>query len=195
MEWIFFAANSLMLGVGLAMDAFSVSIANGINAPSMSKRTMLLIAGTFGFFQFLMPMLGWICVHLIVEAFSHFQAFIPWIAFFLLGFLGGKMTVEAILGKNTPPSVHNDITMPALFMQGVATSIDALSTGFAIAGYGPRLAFAASVIIAAVTFAICLAGLSIGRLFGHSLARKASVAGGLFLVFIGFEIVLSSVLE
>ena len=184
-----------MLGAGLAMDAFSVSIANGLNAPRMTGTNMVLIAGTFGFFQFLMPMLGWICVHFIVETFSAFQSFIPWIAFFLLGFLGTKMIVKAVRGKNTPDAAHEELTLPVLLAQGVATSIDALSTGFAIAGYGFCMALAASGIIAAVTFAICIAGVRIGRLFGLSIAQKATFFGGLILVFIGIEILLTNALH
>ena len=87
MEWSFvFFLNSALLGVGLAMDAFSVSMANGLHDPKMGKDTMCRIAGTFGVFQAVMPMTGWICVHTIVELFSSFETFIPWIALALLGY-------------------------------------------------------------------------------------------------------------
>lgn len=82
--------NSILLGVGLAMDAFSVSLANGLNEPCMRKKRMILIAAVFGIFQTLMPLIGWVCVHTVVQYFRAFEALIPWIALILLGFIGGK---------------------------------------------------------------------------------------------------------
>ena len=132
MEWSFlFFLNSALLGVGLAMDAFSVSMANGLHDPGMSRKRMCIIAGTFGVFQAVMPMTGWVCVHTIVEMFSSFEMFIPWIALALLGYIGGKMLIEGIRGEETEEAAA--LSAGALFMQGVATSIDALSVGFTIA--------------------------------------------------------------
>ena len=134
MEWSFvFFLNSALLGVGLAMDAFSVSMANSLHAPQMGKDTMCRIAGTFGVFQALMPMAGWVCVHTIVELFSSFEMFIPWIALILLGYIGGKMLLEGIKGEEAEEAT--ELSAGALFMQGVATSIDALSVGFTISEY------------------------------------------------------------
>ena len=100
MEWnVLFFLNSALLGVGLAMDAFSVSLANGLNEPHMKKNKSCGIAGVFAFFQALMPMTGWICVHTIVEYFHAFEKFIPWIALILLAFIGGKMVVEGIRSR------------------------------------------------------------------------------------------------
>ena len=91
MEWSFvFFLNSVLLGVGLAMDAFSVSMANGLHDPKMNKGTMCKIAGTFGIFQAAMPMIGWVCVHTIVELFASFESLIPWIALALLSYIGGR---------------------------------------------------------------------------------------------------------
>lgn len=105
MQWnILFFFNSVLLGVGLAMDAFSVSLANGLNEPHMSRRRMLGIAGVFAAFQALMPMTGWICVHTIVQYFRAFEKLIPWIALALLGFIGGKMLIESVAAETmTPP--------------------------------------------------------------------------------------------
>ena len=204
---------------------------------------MSLIAGVYGGFQFMMPMLGWICVHTIEERFVFFQPFIPWIAFALLVWIGGKMLIEGIReqrrtgangiqnlpeavgangtqnlpeaadangiqnlpeaaganGTQNPPEDApadggnpSALTLPVLLMQGVATSIDALSVGFTIAGYDLRMAFLSCVIIGAVTFLICMAGLAIGRKAGMKLAGKADIAGGLILIAIGLEIVISS---
>jgi putative Mn2+ efflux pump MntP len=194
MECIFFIANSLLLGTGLAMDAFSVSIANGINEPAMPLKRMVFIAGTFGFFQCVMPLTGWLCVHAVVETFRSVQAFIPFAAFFLLSFIGGKMIRDAIYCPECS-SGQEKLSLHMLLAQGVATSIDALSVGFAIADYGPTMALAASAIIAAVTFVICMAGLRIGKIFGIRLTQKASIAGGVILICIGLEILLGHLLE
>ena len=93
-----FFFNSVLLGVGLAMDAFSVSLANGLNEPCMRGRRMCLIAGVFAFFQALMPMAGWVCVHTIVEHFRSFEKLIPWIALALLCYIGGGMIREGLRG-------------------------------------------------------------------------------------------------
>lgn len=136
MEWSFvFFFNSVLLGVGLAMDAFSVSLANGLNEPSMKKKKMCGIAGVFAVFQALMPMIGWICVHTIVQYFKSFEKLIPWIALILLGFIGGKMLIEGIKEKDEEREKPG-VGLWALIVQGIATSIDALSVGFTIADYG-----------------------------------------------------------
>lgn len=171
-----FLFNSVLLGASLAMDAFSVSLANGIHEPFMRKRKMALIAGTFGFFQFLMPLLGWICVHWVVDLFQSLLPYIPWISLVLLFALGLMMIRDGL----------------CLLLQGLATSMDALSVGFAIASFGAREAVASSAIIGVVTFLICLAGIVLGRHFGMKLADKATVAGGLILMGIGLEIFLSA---
>ena len=188
-----FFVTSVMLGVGLAMDAFSVSLANGLNEPCMRKRKMCGIAGMFAFFQALMPMLGWICVHTIVKYFTAFESFIPWIALALLSFIGGKMLIEGIRNESDDPCACKGLTFGLLIVQGIATSIDALSVGFAIAHYNPALALAASVIIAAVTFVICMAGVIIGRKVGTKLAGKAGILGGIILILIGIEIFVTGV--
>ena len=173
------------------MDAFSVSMANGLHDPKMSMKRMYIIAGTFGVFQAVMPMTGWICVHTIVELFSSFEAFIPWIALILLAYIGGKMLLEGIRGEEAEEAA--ELSAGALFMQGVATSIDALSVGFTISEYGWLMALTASLIIALVTFVICMAGLRIGKKFGTKLSGKASILGGVILIGIGLEIFISGV--
>ncbi len=193
MEWSFvFFLNSGLLGVGLAMDAFSVSLANGLHDPHMSRRRGTIIAGTFAGFQAAMPMLGWVCVHTIVELFSSFEKFIPWIALALLGYIGGKMLVEGIKGEEAEEAA--ELSAGALFVQGVATSIDALSVGFTISEYGWGMALVCSLIIAVVTFFVCTAGLSLGKKFGTKLSGKASILGGVILIGIGLEIFVTGVL-
>ncbi len=186
----FFVSN-ILLGVGLAMDAFSVSLANGLNEPNMKKRKMCGVAGTFAFFQAFMPMTGWICVHTIVQYFGAFEKLIPWIALALLGYIGGKMLYEGIKGE-ADEAEKQGVGFWALFIQGIATSIDALSVGFVIADYDLVSALVAALVIATVTFVICMVGLMIGRKAGTKLAGKAGILGGVILIFIGLEIFISS---
>ncbi len=181
-----FIFNSIMLGIGLAMDAFSVSVANGLAEPGMRKRRMCAIAGVFAGFQALMPMTGWICVHTIVLYFKAFEKAIPYIALILLAFIGIKMIIEGVRGGNDDEI--SKIGKSTLLIQGVATSIDALSVGFAIADYDLTMALICAAIIATVTFIICMLGLVIGRRFGTKLAGKAEIIGGIILVLIGLEI-------
>ena len=189
-----FILNSAALGVGLAMDAFSVSLANGLHEPRMPRERMCFIAGAYAFFQFLMPMTGWACVHTIVVLFSAFRKMIPWIALGLLLYLGGKMILEGVQERNSGSDGGTGPCLSGkdLLLQGIATSIDALSVGFAIAEYALIPAFIASLIIAAVTFIICSGGLLIGRKAGTALSWKASVLGGCILVLIGIEIFLKN---
>ena len=193
MEAVFvFILNSILLGVGLAMDAFSVSLANGLNEPKMKKNKMCLVAGTFAFFQALMPMIGWVCVKTIVQCFGMFEKFIPWIALLLLVFIGGKMIIEGLKNKNGEVE-KTEVGLTALFVQGVATSIDALSVGFTISGYGFLMALICALIIALVTFIICMVGLYIGKKVGTGLSYRASIVGGLILIFIGIEIFVTGI--
>ncbi|MCM1266597.1 MAG: manganese efflux pump MntP family protein [Bacteroidales bacterium] len=193
MEWnLLFFVNSAMLGVGLAMDAFSVSLANGLNEPYMERKRMCGIAGVFAFFQAAMPMIGWICVHTLIQYFMAFRRFIPWIALILLLFIGGNMLREG-LKKDEEEAQKQSVGMTALLIQGIATSIDALSVGFTIAEYGFVMALVCALIISTVTFVICMAGLAIGKNFGTRFADKASILGGVILSLIGIEIFVTGV--
>ncbi len=192
MDIVFFI-NSILLGAGLAMDAFSVSLANALNETCMKKGRMCAIAGVFAGFQALMPMAGWICVHTIVVYFSAFEKFVPYIALILLAFIGGKMILEGIRDKGGACE-DRCVGRGTLLVQGVATSIDALSVGFAIAEYDLIMATVCSLIIAAVTFVICMCGLVIGKKFGTHLSGKASILGGLILIGIGLEIFFSNLM-
>lgn len=184
---LLFIANSILLGVGLAMDAFSVSMANGLLEPKMSGRRQAAIASVYGIFQAVMPMTGWVCVHTIVELFGVFEKIVPWISLILLVYIGGKMLLEGIRRKEVEVS-KSKLTFKVLLFQGVATSIDALSVGFTIAEYSILRALSASLIIATVTFFICVGGLQIGKTIGTKWASKATILGGLILIGIGIEI-------
>lgn len=189
---LLFLFNNVLLGVGLAMDAFSVSMANGLSEPDMRKGRMCSIAGVFAGFQAFMPLLGWVCVHTVVRYFRAFEKFIPWLALVLLVFIGGKMLIDGF--RNAEPEENNSgIGNGALLIQGIATSIDALSVGFTIAGYGWLMALIAAMIISIVTFVICMCGLMIGKRFGMKLSNKAQILGGNILILIGLEIFIKGV--
>ena len=186
--------TSFLLGVGLAMDAFSVSLANGLNDTSMNKRKMTLIPAVFAVFQALMPMAGWICVHTAMTKFSAFEKIIPYIALILLSYIGIKMLAEGIRHKSENAE-KTSLGFSALLVQGVATSIDALSVGFVISDYSFAQTLLSVLIIAVETFIICLAGVIIGKKFGTFISGKTSILGGIILIFIGLEIFISSFLK
>ncbi len=192
--WVILIINSILLGVGLAMDAFSVSVANGMQDPHMSTRRTGIIAGCFAGFQFLMPMLGWLCIHTILSVFEMFRPFIPWIAFFLLLFIGGKMILDGIKTRGGETVSTEKLTGAALLMQGIATSIDALSVGFTIADDTLVQALISCLLIGIVTLIICLIGLKLGKKIGQLIAHRATIFGGLILMGIGLEILIRSFL-
>ena len=188
-----FFFTGITLGIGLAMDAFSVSLANGLNDSAMKKHRMLGIAGIFAAFQFAMPMIGWICVSTIARMFGFFEKCIPWIALILLGYIGGKMLYEGIKSSKNPSESEPAATgLGALLVQGVATSIDALSVGFTISDYNWIKALLSCLLIGIVTFFICFLGIAIGKKAGTQLAGKAGILGGTILIIIGIEIFVSS---
>ncbi|MBQ2881103.1 MAG: manganese efflux pump [Clostridia bacterium] len=200
MDWNFvFFFNSILLGVGLAMDAFSVSLANGLNEPKMRLGKRVGIAGVFSVFQALMPLIGWICVHTIVQYFQAFEKFIPWIALILLCYIGGKMIFDCF--KNDACDCDKkEMGIAGLLVQGVATSIDALSVGFTIADYGLAMAIVCALIIAVVTFIICVCGVELGRFCAteigkrcQSLSGRFTIIGGIILIIIGLEIFITGV--
>ena len=200
---VVFVLNSILLGAGLAMDAFSVSIANGLNEPHMPRSKMCRVAGTYAGYQFAMPMIGWFCVHAVAERFETFRQFIPWIALLLLALIGGKMLAEGIRSVRSGKSAEAEeaqrkqeacLGFGILMVQGIATSIDALSVGFTISDYGTMMAAVCSFLIAVTTFVLCMAGLKFGKKFGERLADKATIFGGLLLIAIGVEIFVKGVL-
>lgn len=195
MDWNFsFFITSILLGVGLAMDAFSVSLANGLNEPKMKLHRLCGIAGIFCLFQFAMPLIGWVCVHTVVRYFNMFEVFIPWIALVLLCWIGGKMLYEGIRKKDSEAE-KPAVGLGALMLQRIATSIDALSVGFTIEPYPLLMAVTASAIIGVVTFFICIAGLLIGKTAGTRLSGKAAILGGIILIGIGLEIFISGMIR
>ena len=139
-----------------------------------------------------MPLIGWICVRTVVQYFSAFEKFIPWIALVLLLFIGVKMLIDG--AKNKDGEQKPALGIGALLLQGVATSIDALSVGFTISHYVFWQALVAVLVIMAITFGICLAGVFLGKKFGTKLAGKATIIGGIIIIAIGIEIFLTGIL-
>ena len=185
-----FFTESVLMGVALSMDAFSISLTGGIAEPDMGRGKSLSVAGTFGGFQTLMPLIGWFCVHKIVSFFSVLEKFIPWAAFFILLFIGGKMLVESFKKNEEKKPL---LGLRSLIVLGIATSIDALSVGFTIADATFPFALAESCIIGIVTFGICLFGILAGKKLGAGLAGKAGILGGVILILIGVKILIEGV--
>lgn len=183
--------TSIFLGIGLAMDACAVSMANGLKEPQMKLRKIILIAFMFGLFQALMPFIG----YLVGSAFlTKIECIIPFVALVLLGIVGGKMLFEGLEKKEEEDELKNkDLTFKVLIIQSIATSIDALSVGFTISDYKMIQAIVCVIIIAIVTFIICVGAVFIGKKFGTKLGKKAEILGGIILIAIGLEIFISGI--
>lgn len=188
--------TSLILGVGLAMDACAVSMTNGLNEPKMSFGKASFVAFAYGFFQALMPMIGWTGVTLFEEVITALTKIVPYVSLVVLSFIGTKMLIDGIKAKDGDAQ-PKELTFALLMAQAIATSIDALATGFSlaqIAGTNIGWALLSCAIIAFVTFAISLAGIYIGKKFGDKLGNKAQILGGAVLIAIGIEIFVSGII-
>ena len=178
-----------LLGVGLSMDAFAVSVCKGLGMRKLDKKQALIIGLYFGGFQALMPLIGWLLG-------SQFQQYIPsidhWIAFILLGFIGGKMMVEAVREWNEEETVEvmdAPIDHKNMFVLAVATSIDALAVGITFAFLNTPI-IEAITIIGITTMVLSIIGVIVGNFFGSRYKSKAEFIGGLILVLLGLKILL-----
>ncbi len=178
-------------GVGLSMDAFAVAICKGLGMTKVNKKQMFVIAGFFGGFQALMPLIGWLLGN---RFHKYVTRFAPWVAFLLLLFLGAKMIFEALRKKEDSVSAEKDakLDIKELFLMAVATSIDALAVGISLGFLYPKfiIILVAIAIIGVTTFLISIAGVFIGNIFGTKYEKGASVAGGVILILIGAKILL-----
>ena len=193
MDWRLLFLNSILLGFGLALDAFSLSVADAMANPNMKSGKKISIALTFAVFQTLMPLVGWFCVRTIADKFSLFQKAIPYIALILLAYIGIKMIIESRKDGEEENEGVAALTFATLIIQGVATSIDALSVGFAIADYSSLEALVSTLIIGITTFIICIFGLELGKKVGKAFSDKATLFGGCILIIIGLEIFIKGV--
>lgn len=183
--------DGFLLGIALAMDSFSLSIADGLANPNMTQFSKIILPINFGFFQGIMPAIGWYCVNTISHYFAFFQKMVPWIGFFLLLYIGTDMIKNRDAWKEeTEP---RKIDLKLLIIQGIATSIDALSVGFAIADYTFGQVVYTASIIAVTTFIICVFGIELGNYIGKKFYSHASVAGGLILIAIGINTLLRGI--
>ena len=186
----------LLTGVGLSMDAAAVSMTNGLNEPKMRIWKVLLIALFFGIFQGVMPLIGYFAGTLFAEAVASVA---PYVALVLLGFIGGRMIYEALKKKQEEEEpADENLSVSALTVQAIATSIDALAVGISLLALSESGAlkiniFAACALIAACTFVISLTAVFIGKKFGTVLADKAELIGGIILVAIGLKIFIEGV--
>ena len=180
----------MLLSIGLATDAFAVAIADGFSEPNMPQKKCFNICFWFALFQGLMPLLGWLLIHTILEQFKIFKQFVPWIALFLLLFIGIKMIVEHF--KKQELTVLKNISFKLILTQAFATSIDALSAGFAIVKNNLFSVLVCVLIVAIITFVLCFIGIVLGKIFGETFSNFAKLLGGIILIFIGFEIFISN---
>lgn len=188
---LLFILKSILLGTGLAIDASSVSMANGFKYPKLKMRVIIAVALTFGLFQAFMPLLGYLIGSSLAAFFSKFT---PWLALLLLGFLGTKMIVEAIKSKaELIEEKDYNLTIKLVLTQGVATAIDALSVGLLMVNYTTVEVIIAISIIAVVTFILSYIAYFIGKKFGLLFREKAEIFGGIILIAIGLEIFISGV--
>lgn len=183
--------KSILLGIGLAMDAFSISLANGLNEPNMNFSKQVKIATTFGFFQCMMPLIGYLFVSCLTKIFSIIKMFLPYISFALLFYIGIKLIIDGIKSKNENTDfdiIH--LTWKLLILQAIITSIDALSVGFTMNDYSLINAIFSTIIIGITTFVICVLGVKIGKFFGMRWKKPSLIFGGCILILIGVQILL-----
>ena len=177
----------LLLGVGLAMDAFAVSICKGLAMRKVNKKQAVIIALFFGGFQAIMPVIGW----LLCKGFqTYIEAFDHWIAFALLAFIGVKMIIETLREKEDDVAIEEmdpPLDMKEMLMLAIATSIDALAVGISLAALDRPIVESATI-IGVVTFIISIVGVYIGNFFGNRYKKRAEFAGGIILVLIGVKI-------
>ena len=177
----------LLLGVGLAMDAFAVSICKGLAMRKVNKKQAVIIALFFGGFQAIMPVIGW----LLCKGFqTYIEVFDHWIAFALLAFIGVKMIIETLREKEDDVVIEEmdpPLDMKEMLMLAIATSIDALAVGISLAALD-RPIVESSTIIGVVTFVISIIGVYIGNFFGNRYKKRAELTGGIILVLIGVKI-------
>lgn len=177
-----------LIGVGLSMDAFAVSVCKGLGMDKINKKQAFVIGLYFGGFQALMPLLGWI---LGIRFQQYITSIDHWIAFVLLVFIGGKMILEAIRDKDEETVARKNVPLDhkEMLLLAVATSIDALAVGITFAFLDIPIV-KAIVIIGLTTFVLSIIGVVVGNFFGTRYKQKAEIAGGIILILIGAKILL-----
>lgn len=177
----------LLLAIGVSMDAFAVSICKGLAMQKADAKGMCIVGGWFGGFQALMPSIGFFLGTLFAAA---IEAVDHWVAFGLLAILGVNMLRDALSKCDCEEQVEADLTVKTMFVMAIATSIDALAVGISLAMAGGVNIFAAVTFIGITTFCFSAVGVKIGSVFGSKFEKKAQMAGGIILIFIGLNILL-----
>ena len=180
----------LLIGVGLSMDAFAVSICKGLGMTKVNRKQALTIGLYFGGFQALMPFIGYM---LGIRIEKYITSIDHWIAFILLGFIGGKMVYEAVKEKDDDAVVEKDLALNQgeMLLLAIATSIDALAVGIMFAFTIDSLnIYWAIAIIGFTTFVLSIIGVIVGNFFGYKYKKKSEIAGGIILILIGVKILL-----
>ncbi len=185
MTWII---QSSLLGVSLAMDACAVSMSNGLLEPKMRKRKMLFICFLFGLFQGVMPLLGYLFSNLFAK---WIENIIPVISFIILIIIGVKMIYEAFHHKEEEVKA---LSFKTIVVQAVATSIDALTIGIVYVGSSTTEVYVTFLLIAAITFLLCVVAVWIGKKFGDKLSNKAEILGGIILIIIACKILIEYII-
>ena len=181
----------LFIALGLAMDAFAVSITSGISIKKLKMRHALLVAAAFGLFQAVMPLLGWVLGQ---WTYRWISAVDYWIAFGLLFFVGGHMIIQAMQPDEDDADAKNPLHLPTLLTLAIATSIDAFAIGVSLSML--RVSILTPVlVIGLVTFALSFGGVYLGRTFGHINEKKMEVFGGLVLIGLGAKILIDRLIE
>ncbi len=188
----------LSTAFGLSMDAFAVSTSNAMTYKNLTRKKALFTSLMFGVFQGLMPLLGFLVGTLFCD---YIKKFDHWIAFLVLGFIGGKMIFDAIKELKNPETVkiENNLSVKMIILQAFATSIDAMAVGIGFAALGASEMFVniyvTCLIICAVTFLCCVVAHLIGKKAGELLKEKAEILGGVILVLIGAKILIEHLIE
>lgn len=175
----------LLIAIGLAMDAFAVSICKGLALREPRIRQMVIVGVWFGFFQFIMPVIGYYLGSSFYDIVSDYSSYV---AFFLLLLIGVNMIREALFEEE---DINGDLGMKTMLMLAIATSIDAMAIGISMAMEGSNIWESASM-IGVVTFLISVFGVRIGSVFGDKYGSKAEIVGGIILILIGVKILLEN---
>jgi len=182
MDWL----ELFLVAVGVSMDAFAVALGSGLGMKKLNYRHAIIIAAFFGGFQAAMPLIGWVSGRQFAEYITGFD---HWVAFVLLAFIGGKIILESLRDNDEAPAYNNHIDFKRLFILSVATSIDALAVGIALALLKVSI-LPAIALIGTTTFLISLLGVVLGNRFGIEYKSRAELVGGFVLVLIGMRILL-----
>lgn len=175
--------ETILLGIGLSMDAFAVAICKGLSNEKFSVNLALIVGAWFGIFQALMPLIGYSLGSLVLQ---YIEAVDHWIAFALLAFIGGKMIYEAVKGEEKHDA---SVTFAAMLPLAIGTSIDAMAAGITLAFSSINI-FLAISIIGAITFSLSAIGVKIGNIFGSKYKSKAEIFGGAVLIVLGLKILI-----